>query len=158
MSCLTMTTQGRYFNPSRASPLDFTVREGVRGRHDVFLGKRPAVAIGIGYCTDSNLMRGKFKKSISILFHGQEWERYCCFVNMIFDRQMIIAQVNNSAITFSTLPESVLAPPNFLNASVSPLSGRRAKTLDTPVERARGALYFTDVGKFSLVLHHSTFC
>jgi hypothetical protein len=148
MSFITLVKQGRYFNPSRASPLDIIVREGFRGRREAFIGKKPAVAVCTGYCTDSNIIRGKFNKSIAVLFHGQEWERYCCFITMIFDEENMIAQLYNSALTFSTLPESISAPPNFPNAAISPLSGRRAKVNDTPVERARGALYFSDIGKF----------
>jgi hypothetical protein len=146
MAFISMTRRGRYFNPSRASPLDISVREGYRKRREVFIHKSPAVAVSTGYCTDSNIIRGRFNKSIAILFHGQEWERYCCFVNMIFDEKTMVAQVYNSALTFSTLPESISAPPTFPNAALSPLSGRRAKTNDTPVERARGALYFSDIG------------
>lgn len=153
MSFLTMTTRGRHFNPSRASPLDIVVRESYRGRRDAFLDKRPAVAISTGYCTDSNLVRGKLKKSITILFHGQEWERYCCFVTMIFNVKEVIAQLYNSALSFSTLPESINAPAIFSNAALSPLSGRRAKTHDTPVERSRGALYFSDVGGFNIIIY-----
>ena len=149
MTFLTMTQEKRFFNPSRASPLDIIVRDGFRGRRDAFINKKPAVAVSTGYCTDSNLLRGKFKKSITILFHGQEWERYCCFVTMIFNEKEIIAQLYNSALTFSTLPENVSAPPSFSNTSLSPLSGRRAKVHDTPVERARGALYFSDIGNRS---------
>lgn len=148
MTFITMAKQGRYFNPSRASPLDIVVREGFRGRHDAFLGKQPAVAVSTGYCTESSLLGGKFKKSIAVLFHGQEWERYCCFVTMIFDQKEVVAQLYNSALTFSTLPESINAPPSFPNATLSPLSGRRAKIQDTSVERAKGALYFSDIGKF----------
>ena len=146
MSFLTMTRQGRYFNPSRASPLDMKVREGFRGRHDAYLNKQPAVAVSTGYCTESSLLGGKVKKSIAILFHGQEWERYCCFVTMVFDQKEVIAQLYNSTMTFSTLPESINAPPSFPNSTLSPLSGRRAKILDTPTERAKGALYFSDIG------------
>ena len=67
---------------------------------------------------------------------------------MIFDEKELVAQLHNSALTFSTLPESVTAPPTFSNTAVSPLAGRRAKIHDTPVERARGALYFSDIGGF----------
>lgn len=145
MSFLTMTIQGRFFNPSRASPLDVQTRESYRNRRDVYIAKRLAVAVSTGYCTDSYLLRGKFKKSISILFHGQEWERYVCFVTMIFDEKELIAQLYNSALTFSTLPESINAPPSFPNAVLSPLSGRRAKIHDTPKERSRGALFYSDI-------------
>lgn len=147
MAMMVMDRKGRFFNPSRASPLDINVREGYRGRREVFIGKQPAVAVITGYCTESNLIHGKLHKSIGVLFHGQEWERYCCFITMIFDQQQMVAQLYRSAITFSTLPDSISAPPIFPNASLSPLSGRRAKIIDTPVERARGALYFSDVGK-----------
>jgi len=123
MSIISMVKEGRHFNPSRASPLDMVVREGYRGRRDVLINKRPAVAISTGYCTDSNLVRGKLSKSISILFHGQEWERYCCFVTMIFDENRLISQLYNSALSFSTLPESISAPPKFQDAALSPLSG-----------------------------------
>lgn len=159
---ISMDKQGRYFNPSRATPLDMVVREGSKGRREALIGKQPAVAISTGYCTDSNLIRGKFNKSISILFHGQEWERYCCFVNMIFDEKEMIAQLYSSSLTFSTLPESISAPPKFPNAAISPLSGRRAKTNDTSLERARGALYFSDTGIYFISLYiyisHFFFC
>jgi hypothetical protein len=147
MSFIIMTKQGRHFNPSRTSPLDMIVRDGYRGRREAYIGKQPAVAISTGYCTDSNLIRGgKFNKSITILFHGQEWERYCCFINMIFDQQNMIGQLYKSALTFSTLPESISAPLTFPNAAISPLSSRKAKIMNTPLERSKGALYFSDIG------------
>jgi hypothetical protein len=65
---------------------------------------------------------------------------------MIFNEKRMKAQLHRSALTFSTLPESIPAPHVFPNAAISPLSGRRAKVDDTPVERARGALYFSDIG------------
>jgi hypothetical protein len=151
MCFLTMTIQDRYFNPSRASPMDLIVREGYRGRRDAFIGKKPAVAVCTGYCTDSSLIKGKFKKSIAVLFHGQEWERYCCFVNMIFNEKQVIGQLYNSALTFSTMPESVNPTPDFPNAALSPLSARKIKTSSTPVERARGALLFSDTGMLLLL-------
>jgi hypothetical protein len=154
---ITMQRSGRFFNPSRASPMDLVVREAAtRGRREVFLAKRPAVAIATGYCTDSNLIKGKLNKSISILFHGQEWERYCCFLTMIFDCKEMYAQVYKSALSFSTLPKSVARPPVISNTNVSPLSGRRAKINQTPVERARGVLFFSDKG-ISFFLLHSFF-
>jgi hypothetical protein len=145
-----MTKEGRYFNPSRASPLDFVVRGSYRGRQDVFIEKKPAVAIITGFCIESNLIRGKTNKSIAVIFHGQEWERYCCFVNMIFDKERLVSQLYKSALTFSTLPESISAPPKFDDAALSPLSGRRAHTNKTPLEKFRGALYFTDSGNVLL--------
>ena len=148
MNMVTFVKKDRFFNPCRASPMDVTVRQAYRERREVFIGKRPAVAIVTGYCTDSNLIRGKTHKSISVLFHGQEWERYCCFLNMIFDTSELTAQLFKSAISFSTLPESILPPPVFSSATVSPLSGRRAKINHTPIERARGSLFFTDIGAF----------
>jgi len=146
MSVISMVKEGRYFNPSRASPLDFIVRENFRTRQEVFIDKNPAVAIVTGYCTNSNLIQGKFSKSITVLFHGQEWERYCCFVTMIFAKNRLICQLYKSALTFSTLPENISAPPIFENASLSPLSGRRAHINNTPLERSRAALYFSDKG------------
>ena len=147
MKFITMVIKGRYFNPSRASPKDVAVREIYSGRREVFIDKKPAVAIITGYCTESNLIRGKFKKLIAVILHGQEWERYCCFLSMIFNKPEMIAQLLNSALTFSTLPESTSAPPNFPNTAVSPLS-KRARANDTPTTRARGALYFSDTGRF----------
>jgi hypothetical protein len=144
MYMITMVRQGRFFNPCRASPIDFSARESYRSRLELFLDKKPAVAIITGYCTDSSIIYGRTHKSVAVLFHGQEWERYCCFVNMVFNQKEMVAQLYKTAVTFSTLPESVLAPPTFTNANVSPLSGRRAKINNTPFERARGALYFTD--------------
>jgi hypothetical protein len=148
MKLISMANQGRYFNPSRASPLDVVVRHSYQGRREVFFGKQPLVAVSTGYCTESNIFRGKYNKSISILFHGQEWERYCCFVTMIFDEKKMTAQLYKSALTFSSLPKTTSAPPTFPNATLSPLSGRRAKTDDTLVERTRGALYYSDIGNY----------
>ena len=151
-----MDKSGRFFNPSRASPMDFIVRETFRGRRDAFVANKPAVAIATGYCTESNLIRGKHNnKSIAILFHGQEWERYCCFLTMIFNAKKLYAQVYKSALSFSTLPESVSRPPSISNANVSPLSGRSAKINQTPAEKSRGVLFFSDKGilfSFSLLL------
>ena len=147
MSIISMAIQGRYFNPSRASPQDIVVQENFRGRREVYIEKQPAVAISTGYCTESNLIHGgRFNKSISVLFHGQEWERYCCFMTMIFDQTCLIAQLYQSALSFSTLPGSISSPPAFPNANISPLSGRRAKTNNTPLERSRRALYSSDTG------------
>jgi hypothetical protein len=149
MKIVSMTIQGRYFNPSRASPLDVIVKDGYRGKR-VYIDKQPAVAICTGYCTDSKLIRGKTTKSISVLFHGQEWERYCCFLNMIFDQKNMIAQLFKSALTFSSLPESVSAPPKFANTPISPLASRRMKVNDTPADRGRGVLFFSDIGRFKI--------
>ncbi len=141
MAMLVMVKAGRIFNPCHASPCEINVQEGYRGRHEAFLGKQLAIAIITGYCTESHLIHGKnHTKSISVLFHGQEWERYCCFTTMIFNEIRMIAQVYRSALTFSTLPESVSAPPKFKNASLSPLSGHAAKTNDNAIECAHGAL------------------
>ena len=150
MKVLSMAKEGRYFNPSRASPLNVVVRESFRGRQEVFIDKQPAVAIITGFCVDSNLIRpsGKMSKSIAVLFHGQEWERYCCFVTMIFAKKRLVGQLYRSALTFSTLPESISAPHKFEDTALSPLSGRRARTNNTSLERSRGALYFSDIGKF----------
>jgi hypothetical protein len=85
-------------------------------------------------------------KLITVLFHGQEWERYCCFTNMILDQKQMGAQMFQSAILFTTLPDRISGPPTFHSANISLLSGCRAKTNDTPVEQVQGALYFTDIG------------
>jgi hypothetical protein len=67
---------------------------------------------------------------------------------MIFEETRMYAQLFKSAITFATLPESFSTLPHFQDANVSPLSGRRARVNNTPVERARGSLYFSDAGIF----------
>jgi hypothetical protein len=113
------------------------------------MDKQPAVTIITGYCMKLNLFPvcGKRNhKSITILFHRQEWERYCCFTNMIFDQKQMGAQMFQSAILFTTFPDHISGPPTFHSANISPLSGRRAKTNDTLVEQVQGALYFTDIG------------
>jgi hypothetical protein len=131
--------QGCFFNPSRASPMEITSRESFPGQCEIFMGKQPAVAIVTGYCTDSNLLLAlgtKYHKSVMVLFHGQEWEQYCCFTNIIFNQKQMVTQLYQSAISFSTLPESISAPPTFQSTNISPLSGRHAKTNHTPVEQA----------------------
>jgi hypothetical protein len=103
------------------------------------MGKQPAVAIVTGYCTDSNLLLvlgTKYHESVMVLFYGQEWEQYCCFTNMIFDQKQMVAQLYQEAVFFSTLPGSISAPPTFQSTNISPLSGRYAKTNDTPAEQA----------------------
>jgi hypothetical protein len=157
MNIMTMVKHGRIFNPSRASPRDIIVRKGDSSRRQTFIGKQPAIALITGYCTESNLIHGKNRtKSIAVLFHGQEWERFCCFVTMIFNEKELVAQLFKSSLTFSTLPDSVSAPPKFPKASLSPLSGRAAKINDTPAERARAALYFTDIGECLIFLQIRT--
>jgi hypothetical protein len=152
MSMVTMVKQGHFFNPCRASSCDIIVRSGNRVRRQAFIDKQPAVAIITGYCTDSNLIHGRnHTKSIGVIFHGQEWERYCCFMTMIFNEKRMVAQLYQSALSFSTLPESISVLPRFPNASLSPLSGRAAQRKDTAVERAQGTLYFADISKVSLL-------
>lgn len=153
MSVVTMVKQGQFFNPCHASPCDIVVRSGNRARNQAYIDKQPAVALITGYCSDSYLVHGRnHLKSLSVIFHGQEWERYCCFMNMIFDVKEMIAQLYRTALSFSTLPDSIPAPPKFSNASLSPLSGRAAKKPDTPVERARANLYFADTGKLFFLI------
>jgi hypothetical protein len=65
---------------------------------------------------------------------------------MLFDKTSLAAQVNQSALSFATLPKSVFPPPIFDSTKVSLLSGQRAKIKDTPREHSRGALYFSDTG------------
>jgi hypothetical protein len=101
------------------------------------MGKQPAVAIITGYCTDSNLLPAlgtKYHKSVMVIFHGQEWERYCCFINIIFDQKQMVTQLYQSAIFFFTLLGSISASPTFQSTNISLLSGRHAKTNDTPVK------------------------
>jgi predicted nucleic acid-binding Zn finger protein len=131
--------QGLFFNPLHASLMEITSQESFPGQCEIFMGKQPTVAIVTGYCTDSNLLLAlstKYCKSVMVLFHGQEWEQYCCFTNMIFDQKQMVAQLYQSAISFSTLLGGISAPPTFQSANISPLSGCHAKTNDTPVERA----------------------
>jgi hypothetical protein len=156
MAMVRFRKQGRFFNPSRASPMEITSQESFPGGREIFMRKQPAVAIVTGYCTDSNLLPAlstKYHKSVMVLFHGQKWEQYCCFTNMIFDQKQMVAQLYQSAISFSTLPGSISAPPTFQSANISPLSGRHAKTNDTPVERAQGASNFSDRGIFISMLY-----
>jgi hypothetical protein len=139
MAMVRFKKQGRFFNPSRAFPVEITNRESFLERREIFMGKQPAAAIVTGYCTDSNLLpvlSTKYHKFITVLFYGQEWERYCCFTNIIFDQKQMVAQLYQSAIFFSILPGSISAPPTFQSANISPLSGHHAKTNHTPVERA----------------------
>ena len=88
------------------------------------------------------------------VFHGQEWERYCCFLPMIFDVDQMIAQLLNSSPSFSTMPQNILTPPKFSNIVLSPLSSQTAKIKDSPIEQACGALYFSDTGKIYLYLYN----
>ena len=138
-----------FFSPSHASPMDITTQESYQGCQEIYINKQPTVVIIAGYCMESNLFPAHGKrnhKSITFLFHGQEWERYCCFTNMIFDQEQMGAQLYQSSISFLTLPDSISGPPTFHSANISPLSGCQVKTNDTPVEHVRGVLYFTDIG------------
>jgi hypothetical protein len=137
MAMVRFRKQGRFFNPSHASPMEITSRESFPERCEIFMGKQPTVAIVTEYCTDSNLLLvlgTKYHKFIMVLFHGQKWERYCCFTNMIFDQKQMVAQLYQLAISFSTLPGSISAPPTLQSTNISPLSGCHAKTNDTPVK------------------------
>jgi hypothetical protein len=139
MMMIAFKERGHFFNPCQASPMDITTRESYPGCQEIFMDKQPTVAIITGYCMESHLffVHGKRNhKSITVLFHGQEWERYCCFTNMIFDQKQIGAQMFQSAISFTTLPDRISGPLTFYSANISPLSGYQAKTNDTPVERA----------------------
>jgi hypothetical protein len=149
MMMIAFKERGRFFNPCRASPMDITTQESYQGCQEIFMDKQPVVMIITGYCMKSNLfsVRGtRNHKLITVLFHRQEWERYCCFTNMIFDQKQMEAGMFQSEISFTTLPDRISGPLTFYSANISPLSGHQAKTNDTPVEQARGTLYFTDIG------------
>jgi hypothetical protein len=94
MMMIAFKERGCFFNPCRASPMDITTQESYQGHQEIFMDKQPAVVIITGYCMESNLfpVRGKRNhKLITVLFHGQEWERYCCFTNMIFNQKQMRA-------------------------------------------------------------------
>jgi hypothetical protein len=112
--------------------------------------KQPAVAIVTGYCTNSNLLLVlgiKYYESVTVLFHGQKWEQYCCFTNMIFDQKQMVAQLYQSAISFSTLPGSISAPPTFQSANISPLSVTMLRQI-TPLSNKHEELYISYIEVF----------
>ena len=113
MNMITFVKNSCFFNPCHVSPMDVATWESFWGWCEAYVGKQPAIAIVTGHCMDFNLTWRKSHKSISIIFHRQEWERYCCFVDMIFDIKEMTVQLYKSAISFSTLPESIVPPPYF---------------------------------------------
>ncbi|KAF9051702.1 hypothetical protein BJ165DRAFT_1524611 [Panaeolus papilionaceus] len=108
-SILTLTQNGRFINPSRLSPLEVQLRE-VRVnnnlRYNVYRGDVPAIALSCGYLWDSFLTApkpiGLSQKMVSVVLHKQEWERLVAFCCMIFNVDVIAAQVAQSALQFST--------------------------------------------------------
>lgn len=74
---------------------------------------------------ESNHLHSKYNKSISTIFHSQEWEHYCCFVTIIFDKKKMSAQLYKSALTFLTLSKTTFALHTFPNATLTPAGGQR---------------------------------
>ncbi|KAF9041178.1 hypothetical protein BJ165DRAFT_1406163 [Panaeolus papilionaceus] len=114
-SALNFVVQDQWVNPSRASPLDVELREVIVGgasRLNMYRGNSPAIGISTGYVSESFVLgapvnSGVRQKFLSIIFHSQEWERFCGWVCMVFGRDAMHAQLAQDALKFSTRVESV---------------------------------------------------
>ncbi|PPQ82507.1 hypothetical protein CVT24_006384, partial [Panaeolus cyanescens] len=108
-SIITFTQSGRYINGSRLSPLEVQLREVRQNntlRYNVYRGNVPAIAMSCGYLWESHLTQPKSyglpQKMVSLVLHKQEWERLVGFTCMIFNLDVIAAQVAQSALQFAT--------------------------------------------------------
>jgi hypothetical protein len=127
------------------------------GQREIFMGKQFTVAIITGYFTDSNLLLvlgTKYHKSVTVLFYGQEWEQYCCFTNIIFDQKQMVAQLYQSAISFSTLPGSISAhlPSNPLISAHYLVAMLRHMT---PLSNEHKELYISQIEVFHFYVIYS---
>ncbi|PPR07992.1 hypothetical protein CVT24_002704 [Panaeolus cyanescens] len=108
-SIITFSQSGRWINGSRLSPLEVQLREIRQNntlRYNVYRGDVPAVAMSCGYLWESYVLTpkpyGLSQKMVSVVLHKQEWERLVGFCCMVFNVDVIAAQVYQSALQFST--------------------------------------------------------
>lgn len=105
---ITFSSKGRFINPSRVSPLDvYTVNTHPDGSRSVlYANDTMAVCVSCIYTTASYLYstpeRGIIQHYIAGIFHSQEWEHFCSFLTMVFNKAELHAQVSGDAVSFST--------------------------------------------------------
>jgi len=66
---------------------------------------QPAVNLSSVFITASNLLtppqQGLHQKSISGIFHSQEWDHFCGFICMVFGKDELHAQLEKDSLLFS---------------------------------------------------------
>ncbi|KAJ2919824.1 hypothetical protein MD484_g594, partial [Candolleomyces efflorescens] len=109
MSAIEFRAFDVYLNPSRASPLDFCVREfpGSRPRFHLYTAdRRPAVCVSTILCRESHLVepsnRGLRQKEVQGVQHSQEWERSVAFQCTMFGHDLLWAQLGMDSMQYST--------------------------------------------------------
>ena len=111
MKALKFAKQGRYINPSHADPREIVVipvRISTSERLHLYVGDQAAICVSPIFSVDDHLRDpseiGLKQKYISGIFHCQEWERFCGFMCMAFQKEYLSAQLFKDALSFATKP------------------------------------------------------
>jgi hypothetical protein len=110
LSAIEFRSSEFYINPSRISPLDVCVKQigiGTRPKYHLYTRQhRPAVCVSTIFCDSSHVLappdRGLTQKSISGIFHSQEWEHFVGFMCTVFDHERMSAQLAKDVLQFTT--------------------------------------------------------
>jgi hypothetical protein len=113
LSAMTFKQCGRFINPARISPRDLLVctLPGGGQRQQLYTSdRRPAICVSAVYCSDSCITqpstRGLGQKSISGIYHTQEYERTVGLVCTCFEQPVLHAQIYKDAMQFATRARS----------------------------------------------------
>jgi len=104
---------GHYVDLSRASPLDVSAYKATSDgeRLHLHMKNQPTVNLSSVFVTASNLLTppqwGLCQKSISGIFHSQEWDRFCGFICMVFGKDELHVQLEKDSLLFSTKSEGM---------------------------------------------------
>ncbi|KAK7021161.1 hypothetical protein R3P38DRAFT_2781127 [Favolaschia claudopus] len=114
ISAISFTESGRFINGSRISPASVTMRP-VNSRPDnpinsyrVCVGNVGAVCVSVGMCTQSCVMRtslvagNRYRKSIGIVVHNQDWERLEAWTCVCFNEDVLYCQISGKALLLTT--------------------------------------------------------
>lgn len=111
-SCLNVINfeqHGDYIGPARISPQAVRIRTvtGAKSRYYLYTAERkPALCISSIFVKDSHVLappdKGLVQKSVTGIFHSQEWERTVGFMGTVFGHKVLRAQVSMDAMQFTT--------------------------------------------------------
>ncbi|KAK7021173.1 hypothetical protein R3P38DRAFT_2781185 [Favolaschia claudopus] len=114
INAISFTESGRFINGSRISPASVTMRP-VNSRPDnpinsyrVCVGNVGAVCVSVGMCTQSCVMRtslvagNRYRKSIGIVVHNQDWERLEAWTCVCFNEDVLYCQISGKALLLTT--------------------------------------------------------